>query len=706
MNRFPSSLSGRAVIAPLFICLAGSASAQLYWDTNGDTAGSAAVSSGGGNNAWGPDNVWSTSAAGDVATGSYIQGSDVVLAAGTNATGSYIIRINGAQSANSITFEEGIITLSSGNANGDFLSNGGSLSLGGGGLNLTNGLHGTAIVGNGLGTLTLTADQSWTNNTATVTGTSTARTLEVQAGVAGNAATGLTRTLTITGPSSGTNGGTLISGSISNGTNGGILALTKSGSQTLTLSGSNSYTGLTKVDAGIVRVSNSGGLGSNAAGTEVAGGASLRLENNVTITGETLKITGTPNSGNSLGLVNLGGNNTWTGDVTLDVSVGQNARISASGGNLEISGNVSISGGAAVASGIGLVLTGDGGTATISSNITATGDNQNLIKNGNSVVTLSGTNSYNGLTRIDAGTLAVASVVTNLGGTGSINLGEGGTTGTFRYTGTTDETVTRSFTIRPSGTNVGGGVIDQSGTAHLILAGGIVASSGSVTKNITLQGSTAGTGEVTGNIANGTGSPTSLTKAGTGTWTLSSTNKFYTGATTVTNGTLNVTTRLTGTTVLDIANGTLALQAADRLANAAAVTLREGGNLQVAGAETFGALGVRGNATLDLSIGSNLIQFANSSSADWTGGLLTVLGWNGTAETGGGAEQVVFAGGSAGLTQIDQVRFQLIDGLYSAKILSTGEIVPDALIPEPSTVMLGLISGSGLLLRRRRGAAR
>ena len=57
-------------------------------------------------------------------------------------------------------------------------------------------------------------------------------------------------------------------------------------------------------------------------------------------------------------------------------------------------------------------------------------------------------------------------------------------------------------------------------------------------KTLTLQGSTAGTGEFGGAIVdNSVGNTTAVTKAGTGTWTLSGANT-YTGGTTVNAGTL------------------------------------------------------------------------------------------------------------------------------------------------------------------------
>lgn len=707
-------LACRLAAIPSLFCLSGIApAAPLYWDSNGLTAGSSSTTSGGGNNTWGQNNVWSTSPDGDIATIGYIQDSDVFLAAGntaagTGATGSYIIRINGAQRANSITFEEGTVTLSSGNASGAYAANGGSISLGAGGITLASGLDGTAVIATGLGTLALTASQSWTNNST--------RLLEIQTGVAGTATTGNTQTLTAGSPGTGSNGAITISGAISDGSGGGTLAFTKTGNNNVVLSGNNTYTGLTTVGAGgILTVRSNNALGSSTVGTEIAANGALRLENNVTVTGETLKITGTPLTGNSAALVNQSGDNVWTGNVTLDNTSGNNSRFSSNSGTLDLRGDVFIDSSAATGgAGTGLVLTGNGGVSTISGNISGAGNNQHLIKNGSSTWVLSGNNTYAGITRVDDGVLSISSFANNLGNPStsspnntSINLGEGNTTGTLRYTGT-GETVTRTFTLRPGGANTGGGVIEQSGDSGvLILSGNITSTSATAGKNLTLQGSTAATGEVTGNISNSGGpdiSVTSLTKAGTGSWTLSGTDKSYTGTTTVTGGTLNVTTRLTGTSALDIANGTLALAAADRLQNAAAVTLREGGILQTAGSETFSTLAVRGASTLDLSVGSSLVNFANSSGADWTGGLLTILGWNGTADVGGGAEQVVFAGGTSGLTsgQVSQIQFLLSDDLYSAKILASGEIVPDALIPEASTAALAILGGMGFIVRRRR----
>ena len=80
---------------------------------------------------------------------------------------------------------------------------------------------------------------------------------------------GTTSTLTVSGSSS-TNYTGIIDGSIN---------LTKAGSGTLTLSGNNTFTGLTTISNGTLAVTTNNALGTNAAGTTIASGATLDLQN-------------------------------------------------------------------------------------------------------------------------------------------------------------------------------------------------------------------------------------------------------------------------------------------------------------------------------------------------------------------------------------------------------------------------------------------
>ena len=69
-------------------------------------------------------------------------------------------------------------------------------------------------------------------------------------------------------------------------------SLLKNSPGTLVLAGANSYTGLTDVQVGALRVTNAAGLGTAAAGTVVANNARLELSGDVTVSGEALTISG------------------------------------------------------------------------------------------------------------------------------------------------------------------------------------------------------------------------------------------------------------------------------------------------------------------------------------------------------------------------------------------------------------------------------
>ena len=86
--------------------------------------------------------------------------------------------------------------------------------------------------------------------------------------------------------------------------------------------------------------------------------------------------------------------------------------------------------------------------------------------------------------------------------------------------------------------------LDQSGTGLLKLTSPFVMSGFAESKTVVLAGSSAGSGELAFNIDNVYDrkgkATTSLTKSGSGTWTLSGKNS-YTGPTTVKQGTLSFT---------------------------------------------------------------------------------------------------------------------------------------------------------------------
>lgn len=125
-----------------------------------------------------------------------------------------------------------------------------------------------------------------------------------------------------------------------------VGGLTKTGTGVLELSGANTYSGLTSVSNGILRVLSNTGLGTTEAGVTVASAAHLELGDGVTVTGETITISTT------MGTVGVGSVSSsrgglqaaagaraeWAGDVILGVN---QARIGVQeGGWLTVSGNI------------------------------------------------------------------------------------------------------------------------------------------------------------------------------------------------------------------------------------------------------------------------------------------------------------------------------------------------------------------------------
>ncbi|MEO8613743.1 MAG: autotransporter-associated beta strand repeat-containing protein, partial [Luteolibacter sp.] len=285
------------------------------------------------------------------------------------------------------------------------------------------------------------------------------------------------------------------------------------------------------------------------------GGVNLGAAN--TYTGNTV-INGQAIAGNANALPNFA-NSSRTGDVyvngTLGLSGSNNNSVRMNGlwGNGRIitpfSNNET------------LIVGDNNATSTFSGTITQTSGGITLTKIGNGTLTFSGTTStYTNATSIQNGTIsavtlnnvAVPLTSSSLGrpttaGTGTINMGNLATAGQLTVVGT-GETTDRVINL--SG-RTGGATLDQSGTGQLIFTSDFTAPGVNAIderKTLTLQGSTAGTGEIGGAIVDSLlGSvnqkATSVTKDGTGTWTLSGTNT-YTGTTSVLGGKLVVSGNL------------------------------------------------------------------------------------------------------------------------------------------------------------------
>lgn len=257
--------------------------------------------------------------------------------------------------------------------------------------------------------------------------------------------------------------------------------LTKLGSGTLTLSGLNAnYAGAIEVAAGTLNVQSDTALGSSTGGTIVASGATLELEGNISLLGETISLAGS-GVGGAGALRNLSGDNSLSGQVTLT----DDSRINSDADSLTLSGYIdaSVPGGR-------LLTLGGAGNGTISGSIGA--NIAGVVKDGSGVWTLSGDNLYAGSTTVTGGVLQAS---------GSGSLGDGSSTnllifngGVLQAIGDIASPATRDLQVQSSST------IDTNG--HSISFDGILSGSASLIKTgsgtLTLAGSNTSTQSYTG----------------------------------------------------------------------------------------------------------------------------------------------------------------------------------------------------------------
>lgn len=437
----------------------------------------------------------------------------------------------------------GAVTLSgatmSSNAAGTINSAGGAVSLSTStGPSTLSGVisgAGTSINKNGAGTVNLTGANTYTGATNINAGTlfdsaSIPNTSAVN--VAAGATLDLNNQSEIVGSIAGAGNIIMGTGNLTSGGNNlsttfsGVISGTggnfnKAGTGALTLSGNNTYTGLTMVQTGTIVAASNNALGTSAAGTSVATGATLALQGGISIGAEALSINGAGVGVNGA-LRNLSGNNSYAGTVTL----AGNAEIQSDAGALTLSAANSVTGATRT-------LTVDGaGNTTINGTITTT--TGGLIKNNTGVLTLSGANTYTGATTINAGTLrygannaiATGGVTVNNSGIYDLN-GFSDTIGALAVnSGATGGTVTTG-----AGTlTLGGNVTSTGGAGNALISGNL--NLGVAARTVTATNAADGL-TISAVVSGGVG----LTKTGNGAVTLDGANT-YTGATAVNAGTL------------------------------------------------------------------------------------------------------------------------------------------------------------------------
>ena len=435
-------------------------------------------------------------------------------------------------------------------------------------------------------------------------------------------------------------------------------SITKSGAGTTTISGSNIFTGVTTVSAGMLQVRSTSALGATGAAnsTKVLSGATLLLNESsgVIVGAETLELTGNGLGGNGA-LRSSSGANSWTGAISLMA----NTSIQVDAGTLELTGGVAESGGTRL-----------------------------LTKSGAGTLVFTGLASHTGGTAITSGTLQLTGndrLVT----TGAVDISAGAT---FNLDDS-DQTI---------GALTGSGIVQTGPTAVATTGATFTVGSGGSTASF--SGSIQGLGD--------------LAKAGTGTQTLAAASTF-TGATTINAGQLDVSANngLGSTSGITInSGGTLLLSgsATDRIGNSVPITLAGGNFARSAGSEGagssstgagtsavgLGALSLTANSTIDFGTGAvGTLVFTGFTPGLFTLTINNYSPTSGSTYTDGGSDRLIFNSTQAG----NLSNFVFANGGTATQItLASGFYEVTTVVPEPSTWLgAALLTGCGAVGMRR-----
>jgi autotransporter-associated beta strand protein len=234
----------------------------------------------------------------------------------------------------------------------------------------------------------------------------------------------------------------VIGGSSSNaiviGTNALSDITTDAGNTRVVFAGNNTYSGETRINAGVLTISHANGLGATNSGTAVTNGASLRLSNGITVAGEALSLNGNGISDGGA-LLSSSGSNAYTGLITLQSTSYVGATNSA---------QLTISNVAGADKELWVV---GAGTTTLAGGATNSGSGTAFVKTNTGTAVLMVSNKWDGAEYIREGTVVLSN---------NNALGVAGTT----FIGATNGTATATLTLGQGITNSNSITVEAGGT--------------------------------------------------------------------------------------------------------------------------------------------------------------------------------------------------------------------------------------------------
>ena len=506
--------------------------------------------------------------------------------------------------------------------------------------------------------------------------------------------------------------------------NSGATALTKSGSATLVLTGSNLYTGMTTVGNGTLQVGN-GGSGASIGSTKSV------LDNGTLVFNHADAVTFAPPISGVGNLVQAG-----TGVLTLTGTDVYSGNTTISAGTLQV-GNGGSGATIGFTSGVldnGSLMFNHNDVQTLSAAISGEGS---LTQTGTGSLTLSGSNTYGGNTTISAGTLQVGN-----GGSGeflgsplvALSKSAAVAFNTFdslvysgSITGAGSLTQAGSGCVTLAGSNSYSGQTTISAGTLQVLSGAALGGTSGVADNATLVFNHSDA-ETFAQRISGTGN---LVQAGTGVLTFTGSNT-YGGNTTISAGTLQVGNGGSGASIgngSDVYDyGSLIFNHSDSvsysdwffgtgsLLQAGSGILTLSGSNSLSGVTTIsaGTLCLAGSAAMfgcTVNVGPGALQFASGITAPILGGLAgsgnialaTAASQAVTMNVGNNGQSTIYAGvlfGPGNLIKAGTgaLTFSGSNTYSGATTINQGSLIVNGSLASPVTVNNGgTLGGTGTL---------